>query len=175
MGDYLYIANSLQVFWQPILYGVIVFTLAAFGIWKIASERSAREGKAGKRNRGMDWGLIIAVSVLILAGIFELGSSAYTFVTGAQTLTARLTEKHLVTRNTPRGSGGAYRLYYGSLNWFEIPDGAVYDSLVQGNCYQVTFYDRLDPIALLDPSEAGPHGTSFVAGIKQIAASQCPN
>lgn len=175
MGENLYVANSLQVFWQPILYCVIVFTLAAFGIWKIVGERQSGETQRGKKKSRLDLGLILAVSLLILVGVFELGSSAYTFVTGAQTLTARLTEKHLVTRNTARGSGGAYRLYYGNLNWFEIPDGAAYDSLVQGDCYEVTFYDRLDPIALLDQSETGMHGTSFVAGIKQMAASKCPN
>ncbi len=175
MGETLYVANSLQIFWQPIVYGVIVFTLAAVAIWKIVRERRAGAAKAGNKNRGMDWGLSIAVAVLILAGVFELGSFAFTFVTGPQTLIARLTEKNLVTRNTPRGSGGAYQLYYGRMDWFEIPDKAVYDQLVQGDCYQVTFYNRLDPIALLDPSEAGPYGTSFVAGIKQMAASQCPN
>jgi hypothetical protein len=175
MGENLYVANSLQVFWQPILYCAIVFIVAAFGIWKIVSARQSGETRAGQKKSGLDLGLMLAVSVLILVGIFELGSSAYTFVKGAQTLTARLTEKDLVTRNTPRGSGGAYRLYYGNLNWFEIPDKAAYDSLVQGNCYEVTFYDRLDPVALLDQSETGMHGTSFVAGIKQMAASQCPN
>ncbi len=175
MDENLYVANSLQVFWQPILYCVIVFTIAAFGIWKIVGERRSDETRTGKRKSRLDLGLILAVSILILVGIFELGSSAFTFVTGAQTLTARLTEKDLVTRNTPRGSGGAYRLYYGNSNWFEIQDQTAYDSLVQGDCYEVTFYDRLDPVALLNQSETGMQGTSFVAGIKQVAASKCPN
>lgn len=160
----IYSANIFQIFSGPI-FAILFFFLFAISGWLfLRSEKKPH----------LDLPLTAAVVLLLAAGIIVLAATVYSFTLGAETTRARLTQKDAITRNTARGSGGTYRLYFGPLVAFEEPDKGTFDRMTEGECYEITSYQNLLPSAFLDQNETGTRVTSLVAEIKSVATNNCP-
>lgn len=164
MNDTIYSANLWQVFSSSIL-GILFFFLIASAGWLFLR---------GEKKPRADIPLIAAVTLLSLTGVIMAATTVYSFTLGSKTLIGRLSEKTEFTSNTGRGTDARhYRLYFGTQNAFELADKGAFDKMIQGECYQITAYPNLAPLALISQSETGTSVTGLVAEIKLADPKNC--
>ncbi len=164
MENTLYAADSLQIFWQPLLGALFLI-----GIVIALVPKKLRENQSGTSRLllGTTAGLVL------LFGLTWLALTVYTQTLGTQSVTGRLTEKRIVVNNTARGTSSTlHRLYYGELQAFDVPSD-VYDQMVKGQCYRVSYFANVSFLTLLDADDSGLQRTAFVAAIARVPPDRC--
>ncbi len=159
MNDVLYSANLLQVFGVQIAMSVFVFVLGIVGIVRVFSQKHSLVAR----------GVIIVFSLIVMmAGLLLFAATWYASTGATKMMSARLTGKNIVYRNTSDSTPAPiYRLDLGLTTAFDIPDADAYKKMNIGECYQVTYYPSFSLGLAPDTSQVGEQYPGSVSEIRR--------
>jgi hypothetical protein len=169
MGTVIYSASPLQAMFSTL--GTVAFLIGLGFVGILAA--IFRQGQS----RGARIGLGVASVFLIFVGLFMGVISYISLSSGAQTVAARLNDKHIRQENC--GDNGDTCTRYvletnaGEVYYDFVVTSQAYDQAEVSTCYQVSFYKSKSPFNVVADTDTY-HRIEAVTRIEVADPSACP-